>query len=63
MDPVVASALWEESGAVSAVPQAIAPLLGAFIVAASGGFVALFVAAAIAAILGGVAVLPIKSVK
>lgn len=47
----------------SAVPQAIAPLLGAYVVALSGGFVALFVAAAVAAILGGVAVLPIKSVK
>jgi MFS family permease len=47
----------------SAVPQAVAPLLGAYIVAVSGGFVALFVASAIAAVLGGLAVLPIKSVK
>lgn len=46
-----------------AVPQAIGPLLGAVIVAAAGGFTALFVAAAIAATLGGLAVLPIKSVR
>lgn len=46
-----------------AVPQALGPLLGAFVVASFGGFTALFVAAAIAATLGGLAVLPIKSVK
>jgi len=46
-----------------AVPQAVGPLLGAMIVAAAGGFTALFVAAAIAATLGGLAVLPIKSVR
>ncbi len=46
-----------------AVPQAVGPLLGAIIVAAAGGFTALFVAAAVAATLGGLAVLPIKSVR
>ena len=46
-----------------AVPQALGPLLGAFVVASFGGFTALFVAAAIAATLGGLAVLPIKSVR
>lgn len=46
-----------------AVPQAIGPLLGAFVVASFGGFTALFIAAAIAATLGGLAVLPIKSVR
>ena len=64
----------------TAVPQALAPLLGAAIVVAfanlaSGastggrfagaepGFAGLFVASAIAAVLGGLAVYPIKSVK
>ncbi|MEP6481049.1 MAG: MFS transporter [Rhodoglobus sp.] len=47
----------------STVPQAIAPLVGALIVAALGGFAGLFVAAAICAGLGGLAVIPIKSVK
>lgn len=47
----------------TAVPQAFAPLLGAFTVAASGGFTALFVAAGIAAILGALAVVPIRSVR
>jgi len=46
-----------------AVPQAIAPLLGALLVAAAGGFTALFIAAAIAATLGGLAVLPVRSVR
>lgn len=46
-----------------AVPQAIGPLLGAFVVASFGGFTALFIAAAVAATLGGLAVLPIKSVR
>ena len=46
-----------------AVPQAIGPLLGAFVVASFGGFTALFITAAIAATLGGLAVLPIKSVR
>ena len=49
----------------TAVPQAIAPLLGAFIVASfvSNGFQALFIASAIAATLGGLAISPIKGVK
>jgi MFS family permease len=47
----------------TAVPQAIAPLLGAFVVAWLVGFQGLFVLAAIAAILGAVAVLPIRSVR
>lgn len=46
-----------------AVPQAVAPLLGALLVAAAGGFTALFIAAAIAATLGGLAVLPVRSVR
>jgi MFS family permease len=44
----------------SAVPQAIAPLLGAFIVAALAGFQGLFLLAAGVALLGALAVLPIK---
>jgi len=47
----------------TAVPQAVAPLLGAFVVAALGGFTGLFVASAIVATLGGLAVIPIKTVK
>lgn len=47
----------------SAVPQAIAPLIGAFVVAALAGFQGLFLLAAVAAILGALAVLPIKSVR
>ncbi|NEM90680.1 MFS transporter [Galbitalea soli] len=66
----------------TAVPQAVGPLLGAFIVlwfstentsvgvgaaadtaTQSSGFAALFVASAIAAVLGGLAMAPIKSVK
>ncbi|CAN5130962.1 MFS transporter [soil metagenome] len=65
----------------TAVPQAVAPLLGAGLVVvfadlaagsdssttgfagAGAGFAALFIAAAITAILGGLALIPIKSVK
>ena len=47
----------------TAVPQAFAPLLGAFLVAAVGGFTGLFVCSAIAAALGGLAILPIKGVR
>jgi len=47
----------------TAVPQAIGPLLGSFIVAQLGGFSGLFIAAAVFAVLGGLAVLPIKKVK
>jgi MFS family permease len=47
----------------SAVPQAIAPLLGAFVVAAIAGFQGLFLLAAAVAFLGALAVLPIKGVR
>jgi MFS family permease len=65
----------------TAVPQAVGPLLGAFIVlifanlaSASGsgtdvaasqsaGFAALFIASGVLAVLGGLAMIPIKSVK
>jgi MFS family permease len=47
----------------TAVPQALGPLLGAMIVAYLGGFTGLFVASAIFAILGGLAVAPIRKVK
>ncbi len=53
------------------VPQAVAPLLGSFIVAQIGGatgststgFTALFVGSAIFAVLGGLTILPVKKVK
>lgn len=45
------------------VPQAFAPLLGAFIVAAIGGFTGLFIFAAVAATLGGLALVPMKAVR
>ncbi|HXR43642.1 MAG TPA: MFS transporter, partial [Pseudolysinimonas sp.] len=47
----------------TAVPQALAPLLGALVVAAMGGFVGLFLLSAVAALLGAVTILPIRSVK
>ena len=49
----------------TAVPQAVAPLLGAFIVASfvNNGFQALFVCSAIAAALGGIAISPVKGVR
>lgn len=47
----------------TAVPQAFAPLLGAVVVAALAGFTGLFVLSAAAAILGALAVLPIRSVR
>lgn len=47
----------------TAVPQAVAPLLGAFLVAAVVGFQGLFLCSAVAAALGGLAVIPIKGVK
>jgi len=47
----------------TAVPQAIAPLLGALIVAEFAGFTGLFITAAAFALLGGLAVIPIKSVR
>ena len=45
------------------VPQAVAPLLGAWLVAAVAGFSGLFVISAVATILGALAVIPIKGVK
>ncbi len=45
------------------VPQAIAPLLGAWLVAAVAGFSGLFVISAVATVLGALAVIPIKSVR
>ena len=47
----------------SAVPQAIAPLLGAGLVAMMGGFTGLFLLAAVCAALGAVAVMRVKSVR
>jgi MFS family permease len=47
----------------TAVPQAAAPLLGALVVATFGGFAGLFVLSAIAAVLGALAILPIKTVR
>jgi MFS family permease len=47
----------------TAVPQAVAPLLGALVVATLGGFPGLFVLAAVAAVLGALAILPIKAVR
>jgi len=45
------------------VPQAVAPLLGAWIVAAVAGFPGLFIVSAVVTILGALAVLPVKSVR
>ena len=47
----------------TAVPQAFGPLIGALIVVNLGGFVALFIGSAALAVLGGLAVAPIKSVR
>lgn len=47
----------------TAVPQAFAPLIGGLLVAALAGFAGLFVLAAAAALLGALAVLPIRSVR
>ncbi len=47
----------------TAVPQAIAPLFGAFIVAALVGFQGLFLISAVCALIGGLAVIPIRAVK
>jgi len=47
----------------TAVPQAAAPLLGALVVAALGGFAGLFLLSAVAAVLGAIAILPIKTVR
>ncbi|MGL4340252.1 MAG: MFS transporter [Rhodoglobus sp.] len=48
------------------VPQAVGPLLGALVVVAIGGeygYTGLFVCSAVAAVLGGLAVIPIKNVR
>lgn len=45
------------------VPQAIAPLIGSFVVAYLVGFQGLFLLAAIAALIGGLAVIPVRSVR
>jgi MFS family permease len=45
------------------VPQAVAPLLGAWLVAAIAGFTGLFVISAVATVLGALAVLPVRSVR
>jgi MFS family permease len=47
----------------TAVPQAIAPLIGALAVAASGGFVGLFVLSALFALAGALAVARVKAVR
>ena len=47
----------------SAIPQAIAPMIGALVVIAFGSFSALFVASAVVGLAGAVTVLPIKSVR
>jgi MFS family permease len=47
----------------TAVPQAIAPLLGALLVVAVGGFTGLFLLAAAAAVAGALTVIPIRSVR
>jgi hypothetical protein len=47
----------------SAVPQAVAPLIGAVFISLFVGFTGLFLASAIAAILGGLSVVRIKGVK
>ena len=45
------------------VPQAVAPLLGAWIVAAVAGFTCLFLISAVATVLGALAVIPVRSVR
>lgn len=47
----------------TAVPQALAPVLGAWVVAALAGFTGLFVLSAVAAVLGALAVLPVRAVR
>lgn len=47
----------------SAVPQALAPMLGALVVTAFAGFPALFAASAVFSLLGAVAVLRVKGVR
>ena len=45
------------------VPQALAPLLGAWLVALFAGFMGLFIVSALAAVLGGFAIVPVKKVR
>lgn len=47
----------------SAVPQALAPLLGAYVVVALGGFTGLFLLAGLVALLGAATITPIRSVQ
>lgn len=47
----------------TAVPQAIAPLLGAMVVAYLGGFSVLYLVAGVTSLIGAAAVLPIKQVR
>ncbi len=47
----------------SAVPQALAPLLGAYVVVALGGFTGLFLLSGLVALLGAATITPIRSVQ
>jgi len=47
----------------SAVPQAVAPLLGAWVVAQLGGFTGLFLVSGLVAVLGAAAIAPIRQVR
>jgi MFS family permease len=47
----------------SAVPQALAPLLGAYVVVALGGFTGLFLLSGLVALLGAATITPIRSVR
>lgn len=47
----------------SAVPQAIAPLVGAWVVASLGGFTGLFLLSGLIALLGAATITPIRSVQ
>ena len=47
----------------SAVPQAVAPLIGAFVVVSLGGFTGLFLLSGLAALLGAATVAPVRSVQ
>jgi MFS family permease len=47
----------------SAVPQAVAPLLGAWVVAYLGGFIGLFMLSGLIALLGAATITPIRKVQ
>jgi MFS family permease len=47
----------------SAVPQAVAPLIGALVVVSLGGFTGLFLLSGLAALLGAATVTPVRSVQ